>query len=156
MRRGDLAGLLLHHRPGREQGRRVEVALDSMVEADFRPGLAQVHPPVETDDIAAGIPHGGEQGGGPGAEMNRRRSGGTQSLEDGRDVRLHRAPIVCGGQRAHPAVEQLDNLGARLDLGSQVGEDEAAQPTHQRIPELRFSQHHRFSQEKIARGFALD
>src|SRR5690349_7228363 len=48
---------VLEHRPGPQQPRGIEVSLDAAVVSDQPPGLAQVHPPVDADHVAAGLAH---------------------------------------------------------------------------------------------------
>src|SRR2546422_6602809 len=66
----DLTGAL---RGGREQCRRVEIALDRAIPApDAGPGSVQRNAPVDADHVAAGCCEIFEKGGGAGAEVNHR------------------------------------------------------------------------------------
>ena len=69
----DLGRARGHHLGGREDQRRVEVALHDAV-ADERDRLLQRRTPVDADHVGAGLAHQAEQVGGADAEVDARHA----------------------------------------------------------------------------------
>ena len=69
----DVAGALGDDGKGGEEEGRVEVALDADVVADARPGVVERDAPVDADQVGPGARDQVEEGGGAGAEVDRRR-----------------------------------------------------------------------------------
>jgi hypothetical protein len=99
-----------------EQQRRVQVALDAAVVADGGPALVERLPPVEADDVAAGLADLAQDGGGVDAEMDDRHAGVFQRVEDRSRVGQRELAVVVAPERPGPRVEDLQRLHARLDL----------------------------------------
>src|SRR5258708_23788319 len=86
----DIQHTLLHNLPGRQQERRVKVALYAPVIADTRPGRVKINAPIDADNIAACFGHQFQETGCAGAKRN-----GTSTSLFNRPaypprVRLHR------------------------------------------------------------------
>ena len=82
----DLAGPLEHHLGRREDQRRVEVALHGAA-ADPLDARGERHPPVDADDVGAGLTHQVEDLAGADAEVDARHAGRADPLEHPRRVR---------------------------------------------------------------------
>src|SRR5262249_26694885 len=76
--------------PGAQQGRRVEVALNTAV-ADLGPGAVELDAPVDADYVAAGRGHVPKQRGSAGAEMDRRN---LDCRQDPRGVRRDELVVI--------------------------------------------------------------
>ena len=105
----------------------VEVALHREVVAHEVPPLVERYAPVEADDVAARLPHRRQQGGGAGAEVHHGHPGAADGVEDLPRVGQRELAVVLGGERAHPRVEDLHRLHARLDLRVQVVADDGGE-----------------------------
>ena len=79
-----------------------------------------------------------------------------QAVEDPPNVGLDVRLVVGRPKPADPAVEELDDLGAGLDLGLQVGDDHRREPVHQAVPGLRLAEHEGLGQGVVTRRAALD
>ncbi len=123
------------HRAGREQRRRVEVALQGVARADPPGGLGEGQPEVDADDVRARPAHRREQFAGPDAEVDPRHPQLGQRLENGRGRRLDMVDVVGERQRAHPRVEQLDGGRAGLDLDLEEGPGDLGEPVEQVAPQ---------------------
>jgi hypothetical protein len=53
------------------------------------------------------------------------------------------AVVVDRGERAGPRVEDLDGIGSRADLRSQVRNDDVDERLHQAVPRRRLAEHQR-------------
>ena len=93
-----------------EQDDRVEVPLDGDAGPEPVPGLRQVDPPVEADDLAAGVALELEERAGVGPEVDR-RDGRVELREEPRHVRLDEPAIIVGAEVADPAIEELERPG---------------------------------------------
>ena len=149
----DGVGRTLHAVPRPEEQRRIEVPLDAAVRPDPLPALAERDPPVEADDVAAGRRHRLEQVRRAGAEVDRRH---REPAEDPLRVRRDELLVVLDRERADPAVEELDRVGARLDLGPDVAEERLAEALHQLVPDLRRAEHAGLRLRELAGRLALD
>ena len=109
---------------GPEERRRIEVALDGAV-TDRAPMLVERQPPVEADDVPAGLGEVGEDRGRP---MPKWMSGtpGRPAVEDRARVRQRELAVVAAAERADPRVEDLDGLRAGFDLRAQIVADGVA------------------------------
>ena len=61
---------LFHYIPRGQQERRIEVALDTPLVANPRPGIVERHAPIDADDIATRLSHQLQEAGGPGAKVD--------------------------------------------------------------------------------------
>ena len=66
----NLSGSLSNDGPGRHQGHRIEISLDTDVSSDAVPGVIQIRPPVHADDIPARLPHPRKKISRAGSEMD--------------------------------------------------------------------------------------
>ena len=148
--------LALHHRPGGQGHRGVEVALDAELQADPAPRLVQGQSPIHRDRVAAGRGHRLQQVRAPGSEVDAGDTGVGDPREDplhmGEDPRL----VVAPAQRAHPGVEELEDVDAGGDLGPQVADGHLGELLHQLLPQLGLTVHQRLAAGVVARGMALD
>src|SRR4051812_26783460 len=80
----------------------------------------------------------------------------VEAGEDRADVRLDVLAVVGGAEPTHPAVEQLDDVGAGRDLGAKVGGDHRRQPAHQLVPGIGLAVHERLRDREVARWPAFD
>src|SRR5260370_12106728 len=71
----DIQHTLLHNLPGRQQERRVKVALYTPVIADTRPGRVKINAPIAADNIATCFGHQFQETGCAGAKVNARKTG---------------------------------------------------------------------------------
>src|SRR5438132_3844239 len=108
----NLAGSLLDHLARRQQDRGVEVALDSTPDADPPPAFVEGHPPIQADQIGTGARYRLQQCGGASPEVDARDAQWLDRGKDGAGVRGNPGLVVVGGQRADPAVEQLNSARA--------------------------------------------
>ncbi len=111
------------------------------------------NPPVEADDVPARRRHRLEEVRRAGAEVDRRD---REPAEDPLRVRRDELLVVLDRQRADPAVEELDRVGARLDLGADVAEERLAEALHQLVPDLRRAEHAGLRLRELAGRLALD
>src|ERR1022692_2523259 len=89
-------GALLDHRPGCEQHRRVEIALQRSARRYPWDRLVQGYPPVHAHDIGSRIAEQSEQLAGTDAEMNPGDPGGFKRSKDPGAEWQHAATIVLG------------------------------------------------------------
>src|SRR5690242_15244211 len=82
----DQAGARFGRLPAREDASRIEVALDAPVRSHSPPGVAERHPMVDADDVAASRGHQLEERRRPCPEMD--RGDAVETLEDPPHVRL--------------------------------------------------------------------
>src|SRR5690606_15839376 len=128
-------------RVGEEDGR-VEVALDRVAAAQTPPGFVDGQAPVDSVGGGADLGHHLQQVGGGRSEVDGGHvevgQGGAGGGYDVAAVHIHR-------QGARPAVEQLDDIGARLHLHPQITAGRFGQPAERGVhagrvegaPELR-------------------
>ena len=140
--------------PAGERARAVEVALDAAIGPEPAPGRGQRLPPIDPLEVAARRAHQLEQAGRPRPEVDRRD--GRDPLEDRADVRQDVRLVVGRPEHAHPAIEELDDLDAGVDLGAEVPHDHLGQLPHQRMPGLGLAVHERAGDRVLARRPALD
>ena len=88
--------------------------------------------------------------------MDRRRIGTPQPGEDPGHSGQHVAAVIHRGKAPDPAIEDLDHLGAGLDLRQKVVEHQVREARHQRLPEGRLGVHQPLGCEELARRLALD
>ena len=86
----------------------VEISLQRVARADTSSGLVERHPPVHADDLDARAGHQREQLSGADTEVDARHAEIGQALEHLARGGQHVALVVGGGERPHPAVEELD------------------------------------------------
>ena len=139
-----------------EQRRRVEVALDGDVVAELAASAVEIDAPVEADDVAAGGVHLGEHAGAAPDEVDQWRAVTAQRFEHLAAVRRREALVVGGREGAGPGVEELQNLGACLDLGEQVGDRGVGQQIHEPGEGGRLGEHQPLDLGVGARVAALD
>ena len=149
----DAVGRLFDALPGAQENRGVEVALHAAPRAEGLPAAVDRHAPVEADDVAPRRLHLAEEVRRSRAEMDRRR---VHGLEDAGRVGGDELAVVGLRQRAHPGVEELDDVGARTHLGLQVGRKGVRELFHQRVPHLRRAVHARLRLHEVAGRLALD
>src|SRR5882672_2566399 len=87
----DLTGTL---RRGREQRRRLEIALDRATPPHAGPSGVQRNPPVDADDVAARCGEILQERGGAGTEVNERNVRGARERQRLAAVRLHVGAVV--------------------------------------------------------------
>ena len=121
--------------------------------ADALPREVERHAPVDADRVAAGLAHAAQQFPGADPEVDRRD---RQIVEDPTDPRQHRSPVVVGGERPDPRVEQLHGLRAGLGLREQVRARDLRERVHEGGPGLGFAVHQGLRLGVVARGTALD
>ena len=148
-----LARLGLDGLPRAGASRGVEVALDRAPGSDALPRGVERDTPVHADRVSAGVAHRCEQLPRADPEVDRRD---REFLEHRADPRLHGALVVAGFECPHPAVEQLHDLDAGLDLRQQVRPDDAGERVHQHDPRLRLAEHQRLRPRVVARRPTLD
>ena len=88
--------------------------------------------------------------------MDRRNTGALQTGEDPGHGRQDITAIVHRGKTADPAVEDLNHLGAGLNLRQEVVDHQATEARHQRIPEGGLRVHQPLGRQELARRLALD
>ena len=120
---------------GEEQGG-VEVALHGDARAQAIPALVQRRTPVQPDHVSACLAQEGQQVEGARAEVDRGHAGVLQALEDGAHVGQDELAVVGRGERAHPRVEDLHRLHARLHLREQVVAHHLGQQGGEAMPGL--------------------
>ena len=113
-------GALAQLRPRRKEHHRVEVALNRHVAAQPLPASGQVDPPVDADDVAAGLTDQRQHAAGVGAKVNDRHAGLPRDLDRPPAVGQHQTPVVVRAELAHPTVEQLQRLRSGPRLRQQV------------------------------------
>ena len=118
----------------REEQRRVEVALQRDAVAEPLARLVERRPPVDADHAAAGLALRGQQVAGAGAEVDHGHVEVREGVEDAPHVRQHELAVVRLVERADPRVEELQRLGARLDLRPQVVGDDVREQAGQSVP----------------------
>ena len=135
---------------------RVDVALQGYgaVEQGVRCGQRQAV--VHTDDVCTGFVHGGQQGGGAGAEVDARHTVFAHHVEGGCGVRLHVAAVVAFAEGACPGVEELHGGCARLDLCAQELACGAGCPGGEFVPGGGVGVHHGARAQVVAGGAAFD
>ena len=79
-----------------------------------------------------------------------------EAVHQAPDDRQHVRVIVAGRQRPHPAVEDLDRLGARPDLRGQRAQRDVREPVQQPAPGDRVAHHQRPRARLVLGGAALD
>ena len=109
---------------------------------------------VDADDVAAGVGHQLEECARSRAEVDRRDV--HEGVEDPLHVWLDERGVVGRPEPADPAVEDLDDVRTRLDLGPEIGDDHRGQPLHQVVPGGGLAVHERLRRREITRGTALD
>ncbi len=140
----------------REDGGRVEVALDRTHRADPPGGLVQRDPPVHPDDIRAGLRHGAEQFAGVHPEVDARDAGIGECGKHALAVRKHITAVVDLVQYTGPRVEQLDGADARLNLDPQVADGDVGEPSQQLVPQPWLGVHELLGAGIRPAGTALD
>ena len=109
---------------GGEEGDGVEISLHGDGVVEGAPGLIEGRAPVEAEDIAAGLAHGGEERCGVDAEVDDGDAEGLDAADEFGCGREGVVAIVGDGERADPGIENLDDVGAGgYLLGGVVGED---------------------------------
>ena len=98
------------------------------------PAVIQGNPPIQADYVRAGLFHGRQQGGAVGGEINDRHTGFLQSLYQFRRARQRVLTIVFHAQAAHPAIEDLNSIGAGTHLLGRVFGHDGDQLAHQAVP----------------------
>ena len=106
-----------------EEGDGVEVSLERDGVAEDVPDLVERGAPVEAEDVAAGLAHDGQEGGGFYSKVDDGDAEGLDVADElgggGEGV----GAVVGGRERADPGVEDLDDVGTGGDLlGGVVGE----------------------------------
>ena len=138
LRHDPIDALVEERFPGKE-GDGVKVALDRACAAQRAPAFIEIHTPIQTDDIRAHLPNRGQQ---------RRRI--HAKVDDGHPQGLHpihqmpgngqnKFAIVGGAERARPTIEDLDHVGARLDLLRGKFEEHGGQLLKQQRPRGRLA-----------------
>ena len=140
---------------GGEQDPGIEIALDAAA-ADPGPGLVEREAPVDADDVAPGPRHGLEEMRGGRAEVDGGHPGGGNRLEDAPAVGEDRRLVGAHRQRPGPGIEELDHLGARLDLRLQVADRHLGQRRHEAVPEIGLAVEQRLGARELLGGLALD
>ena len=134
----------------------IEIALHCVTVADGAPAFVEGLPPVEADHVGAGRSHGFEQARGFNAEVD---DGHAQSLH-GADEALGRfegiVAIVGETERADPAVEDLNDVGAGLHLQAAVLGQHDDELVEEAAPGEGVAIHHLLGVDVIARAAAFD
>src|SRR5258705_6327795 len=86
--------------------------------------------------------------------MNRRYV--LEGVEDPLHMGLDEHRIVGGPEASDPAVEQLDDVGTRVDLRLQVHSDHRRQSLHQVVPGGWLAVHERLGGGEVTRWSTLD
>ena len=97
-----------------------------------------------------------QQVAGAGAEVDLRHVEVGERVEDAPDVRQHVLAVVGLVERADPGVEELQRLGARLDLRAQVVGDDVGEQPGQPVPARGVAVHEGLGLGEVARAAALD
>jgi hypothetical protein len=96
----DITRPLLRRAPPGKEPCRIQIALDPARESHALPGDVQLLPGVDANDVAAGVGHQLEKGGGLRSEVDGRRP--SRFTEDACHVPLDVLAIVGRGERPHP------------------------------------------------------
>ena len=148
-----VAGGRLDVLPRPEQRGGIEVSLHAAVVPDLLPAAVERDAPVEADHVPSGLGHLPQEGGRPGAEVDRRHVDGGE--DPGRVGRGE--PLVVGRrQRADPRVEDLDHVGAGAHLPVHVAGEGVGELVQQRVPDGGLAVHHRLHLRELAARLALD
>ena len=126
----DAADLAVDDVPAGEQQRRVEVALQRPGPAAAGGGDVQRQPPVDPDDVGAGLAHGAQQLAGADPEVDARQAGVGQPLQHAGGVREHQLAVVALRERAGPGVEELHGVDAGVDLRAQERQRRVGEVEH--------------------------
>src|SRR6185437_10697024 len=133
-----------------KQDERIEVALHGAIMSDHGPGLIQVNPPVDPDDIATCLAHLLQNGRSAGTEMNHRHTFPLESIENPLDVRHNIFGIVTGRETADPTIKELNRLSSRLDLSPEVPGEHARKLVHEAMPGGGIAIHHLLGMQIVA------
>ena len=82
--------------------------------------------------------------------------GAEIALEDSLRVRRDELDVVRERERSDPGVEELDDVGARLDLRAQVADRHLRQLLHQRMPHLWRAVHEALRLHEVTRRLPFD
>ncbi len=121
---------------GKEQDG-IEIALHGGTVVQQLPALVEGNPPVESDDIGFGLIHGGQQGGAVGSEVDDRHAGLLEGGDQFLGARQNVLAVVLHAEAANPAIEDLDDVGASLDLVGDVGDEHDVELAQHLVPHLR-------------------
>ena len=82
--------------PGSQQARRIEIALNTPLVANTRPGLVKLNTPIYADDVSPGLGHQLQQAGRAGAKVDRWSASALDRLKDALRIRLHKLLVGVG------------------------------------------------------------
>ena len=139
-----------------EQHRRIQIALHRRPVADVHPGLVDVDAPVDAHHVAAGGVQLAEKARRAGAEVDHRNARRANALDQRARIRRHVANVIVRPQRAHPAIEHLNDARARGHLQHGERAQHVHQLAHQAAPQRLVAIHHLLGLEEIARRPAFD
>jgi len=142
--------------PVGEEQNGIEIALNATAVAESAPAVVERDAPIEANHFRSRFVHRGQQRRAVGTEINDGRSRRLQSFHQVRDVRQNVAAIVFHAETSHPAVENLDHIGARAHLRRRVRGGNGDQLGHQHIPVGQRVVHHLLGMNVVARTSALD
>ena len=94
----------------------VEITLHRDRVVEVAPGLVERDSPVESEDVGAGLAHGGEQAGGVDSEVDDGNAEGLHFADEDFRRGQDEVAIVGDAERSGPAVEDLDDVGSGGDL----------------------------------------
>ena len=151
----DAADLAVDDVPAGEQQRRVEVALQRPARPHAGGGDVQRQPPVDPDDVGAGLAHRAQQLAGADPEVDARQAGVGQPLQHAGGVREHQLAVVALRERTGPGVEELHGVDAGVDLGAQERQRRVGEGGAQRVPGVRLGVHQRLGALVVAARAAL-
>ena len=141
----------------REERDRIEIALHCVaVMADGAPAFVERLPPVEADHVGASGSHRAEQPSGLDAEVDDRHAEVLHGADEA--FRGYESVVVVVGQRerTNPAVEDLDDVGAGLDLETAVFDQDCDQLVQKHAPCDRLAIHQFLGLDVVARSAAFD
>ena len=99
-----------------EESDGVEVALHRAGVVERAPAFVERHAPVEAEHVGSGLAHGGEQAGGVDSEIDDGNAEGLHFADEDFRRGQHEVAIIGDAQRSGPAIEDLDDVGAGVDL----------------------------------------
>ena len=121
------------------------------------PAFVERNAPVEADDLGSGLRHRRQQRGAVGAEVDDGNVGFfLQALDELRGRHQRVAAIVFHAQAAHPAVEDLQHVGAGAHLLGGVLGQHVDQLADQLVPDFGRVVHQLLHFEVVPRAAALD
>jgi len=119
------------------------------------PGDVDRDSPIDPDHVTTSLGNLRKDRGGPCAEMDRRHSV-SDRVENPARVGERELAVVGGTENAHPRVEHLHRIDARLDLCAEIVSDYRSEVVAQPMPRRRMAVHQRLGAREVVRVATLD